>query len=239
MFDRWTGFSALADEACFVLAMPSAVGEIWNDGRFRGSSSEGVDDVGYLLAVAEDACERLPIDRGRIYAVGMSNGATMAGRLACEQAGRIAAVAQVAGTVAVDVIERCRPAMAVPILSIHGTRDRYAPYAGGSARGMLARLIVRRAAGPCLGVEEWARFWTGVNQADDGPVIQTLPPDTTVRRWRGATPASDIVFYRVERGGHTWPGNRMWMPPFMGRTSQTFDATRVIWEFLAAHHRET
>jgi poly(3-hydroxybutyrate) depolymerase len=34
MFDRWTGFSALADEEGFMLAMPSAIGEVWNDGRY-------------------------------------------------------------------------------------------------------------------------------------------------------------------------------------------------------------
>jgi poly(3-hydroxybutyrate) depolymerase len=36
MFDRWTGFASLADEVGFVLALPSALGDIWNDGRYRG-----------------------------------------------------------------------------------------------------------------------------------------------------------------------------------------------------------
>src|ERR1700690_2678506 len=77
MFDRWTGYSALADEEGFVLAMPAAVGEIWNDGRFRGArwrEHDAIDDVGYLLAVIDHVIGRQAIDPARIYVVGMSNG---------------------------------------------------------------------------------------------------------------------------------------------------------------------
>ena len=239
MFDRWTGFSTLADEAGVVLALPSAVGETWNDGRFPRLVRDGPDDVGYLLAVIDDACARLPIDRRRIYVVGMSNGATMAARLVCEHPERIAAFAQVAGTAAVDVAAGCRPALPVPVLQVHGTGDRYAPYAGGRAHGLRARLVLRHPAGPCVGVDEWARRWVEVNRAQDVPDIETIPPDTTVRRWRGDSPASDVVFYRVEGGGHTWPGNREWVPPFLGRRSHAFGATRVAWDFFATHARET
>ena len=239
MFDRWTGFTALADEAGFVLAMPSAIGETWNDGRYPERMRDDPDDVGYLLAVIDDACARLPIDRQRVYVVGMSNGATMAGRLACEHPERVAAFAQVAGTAAVEVAARCRPAIPVPILEVHGTGDDAAPYAGGRRRGLRMRLLIRQAAGPCLGVDEWARVWVGTNHAQDGPVVTTLAPDTTVRRWRGDSPASDVVFYRIDGGGHTWPGNPQPLPRFLfGRTSDTFAATKVIWEFLSAHARE-
>ncbi len=238
-FDRWTGFTALADQAGFVLAMPSAVGEIWNDGRYPELMRDGPDDVGYLLAVIDDACTRLPIDRRRVYVVGMSNGATMAGRLACELPERIAGFAQVAGTAAVEIAARCHPGIPVPILQVHGTGDDAAPYAGGRRHSLRARLLIRHAAGPCVGVEEWARAWVSVNRALDGPVVTALPPDTTVRRWSGASPASDVVFYRIDGGGHTWPGNQQPLPRLLfGRTSHTFAATKVIWEFLSAHARE-
>jgi polyhydroxybutyrate depolymerase len=96
-FDRMTGFGSLADEAGFVLALPNAVGEIWNDGRSESPKwTAKPDDVGYLAAVIDDAIARLPIDPPRIYVVVMSNGAVMAGRLACELADRIA-LAHIAG----------------------------------------------------------------------------------------------------------------------------------------------
>ena len=215
------------------------MGEIWNDGRYPELVRDGPRDVGYLVALIEDACTRLPVDVRRIYVVGMSNGATMAARLVFEQAGRIAAFAQVAGTAAVGVAANSRPACPVPILQVHGTGDDFAPYGGGRRRGLRARLVLRHAAGPSIGVDDWARLWVAANEAHEGPRIETLPPDTTVRRWRGTSSASDVVFYRVDGGGHTWPGNRQPLPrPLFGRTSRAFDATKVIWDFLAAHRRE-
>src|ERR1019366_10755511 len=135
-------------------------------------------------------------------------------------------------------LRRCHPIVPVPILQIHGTGDWTAPYAGGPASGLRVRLFLRHRADPCVGVDDWARLWVDANGADRGPDVTTIPPDTTVRRWFGTSSASDIVFYRVAAGGHTWPGNRLWVPPLFGRTSRAFDATAVTWDFFAAHARE-
>lgn len=243
MFDWWTGFSELADEAGFVLAMPSAIGEVWNDGRYRGSDwpeHEAIDDVGYLLAVIDDVAARQAIDPGRVYVVGMSNGATMAGRLAWEHAERLAAVAQVAGTVAATIAAGVAaqpvPGVPLPLLEMHGTSDRSVPYDGGRA-ALWTRLFVRRRGGPVLGVDEWARRWVERNGAAEGPLVEQVAADVAVRRWRGPTDASDLAFYRVEGGGHTWPGARVWMPPHLGHVTRSIDASRVIWAFLSAHRR--
>jgi polyhydroxybutyrate depolymerase len=235
-FDQLTGFGSLADEAGFALALPSAVREIWNDGRRQPAT--GPDDVGYLAAVIDDVTARLPVDPGRVYVVGMSNGATMAGRLACELADRITAIAQVAGTAGVGVAASCRPSRPMPILNIHGAADDYAPYEGGTRHSLRGRVVLRHAGGPCMGVDEWAQFWAAANGALAILVTSSLPPDTTIRTWSGPTPSSDVVFYRIDDGGHTWPGSRFMLPAMLfGRTSRTFDATRLAWDFLARHAR--
>lgn len=240
-FDRMAGFVGLAEQMGHVLAVPDAIDGVWNDGRFAADHRFGtVDDVGYLTAVVDDAMHRTPIDPRRVYVFGMSNGAAMAGRLACQRADRFAAVAQVAGTAAQVVAVDCRPTRPVPLLQIHGAADRLAPYEGGRRRGVVARalLLGRGASGPSVGVDAWARFWVAANGASAEPLVTRIAPDTTVRTWRGPTPMSDVVFYRIEGGGHTWPGSQPVLPRFLfGRTSQAFDATRVIWTFLAAHVR--
>ena len=234
VFDRLTGFRRLADAAGFAVALPSAVGEIWNDGR--GLSQAPMDDVGYLGAVVDDAVARAPIDRRRIYVVGMSNGATMAGRLAWELPGRFAAIAQVAGTAAVAVVAGGPAGGPLPILEIHGSADRYARYDGEPPRGPLTRAVLRRPAGRSVGVEEWAQLWLARNGVQGDPIVESIAPDTTVRRWSGASPASDIVFYRVEGAGHTWPGTTFPLPRLLfGPTCYTFSATEVSWAFLSAH----
>ncbi len=238
-FDDLTGFGALAEQAGFALALPSAVGEIWNDGRDLPAGASGrPDDVGYLAAVIDDAIARLPVDPRRVYVVGMSNGATMAGRLACELADRFAAVAQVAGTAAVEVAGGRRPSSPTPILNIHGTADDIAPYEGGIRHSLRGRIMLRHARGPAVAVDAWARFWVATNGAPEPPAVGWLPPDTTIRSWRGQSPSGDVTFYRIDGGGHTWPGERWRLPALLfGHTSRTFDATTVIWEFLAAHAR--
>ena len=239
-FDRLTGFGELAAEEGFVLAMPSAIDEIWNDGR-DPKRRGGPDDVGYLIAVIDALCARLSIDDRRVYLVGMSNGAAMAGRFACERADRLAALAQVAGTVAADLAARSRPPCPVPIMQIHGSEDRYAPYGGGSRRGLRAHLIIRRAFEPSIGVDEWAEFWVKANRATEGPELSSVDPDTSVRRWRCPdSPSSEVVFYRVVGGGHTWPGSRVPLPrALLGRTSRSFDASTTIWRFLAGQRRDS
>jgi polyhydroxybutyrate depolymerase len=237
--DGWTRYSALADEAGFVLAMPSAIDDIWNDGRYRGVEWAGhaeVDDVGYLLAVVDDVGRRLPIDPSRIYVLGMSNGATMAGRLAWEHGDRLSAIAQIGGTVAVDVMAQPGPVASLPVLEIHGTRDRGMPYGGGQAG--LWRLIDGRPVGSVLGVDDWARVWIERNGLAAVPSAEVVAPDVSVRRWSSTASGPDVVFYRIEGGGHTWPGAPQAMPDFLGRMSPSLNASRTSWEFLAAHRRE-
>ena len=240
-FDRMAGFIDLAGPQGFVLAVPDAIDGVWNDGRFALADRRGMaDDVGYLTAVVDDAMARTPIDPQRVYVFGMSNGAAMAGRLACERADRFAAVAQVAGTAAHVVAVDCRPARPMPILQIHGAADHLAPYEGGRRRGPIARVLLvgRGAAGPSIGVDAWARFWVAANGASAEPAVTHIPPDTTIRTWRGPTPMSDVVFYRLEGTGHTWPGSQPELPRLLfGRTSQTIDTSRIVWDFLAAHAR--
>ena len=236
-FDRMTGFRAAADQYGFVLALPTAIGETWNDGR--NPRGETRDDVTYLLAVIDDVRKRTPIDERRVYTAGMSNGATMTGRLACEQPEQLAAIAQVAGTAATAVVERTRPSRPVPVINIHGAADLYAPYTGGNRRGLRARILIPRPWRPAISVDDWAHFWVEANRATNGPHLHALPPDTSARTWHGDTPSSDITFYRIDRAGHTWPGSTSPLPRLLvGRTSHTIDASRLIWDFLASHTRD-
>jgi polyhydroxybutyrate depolymerase len=229
-FDGLTGFRPLADEVGFVLALPAAVGEIWNDGR---DPLRSTDDVAYLDAVIEDACRRCPVDPGQVYLVGMSNGAAMAGRFALERAERIAGIGQVAGTAAASIAVQDRPIRSLGLIQIHGSRDEIAPYVGGSRRALRARLLVHRSLGASIGVDEWARLWVEALGGAETPESEMLVPDTTRRTWRDADGKPTVIFYRVAGAGHTWPSSKIKLPRFLfGRTTTTFDATRTIWEFL-------
>ena len=162
--DGLTGFFALADREGFVVAAPSGIGKAWNDGREeKAGATGGADDVGFLAAAIDRIESQASIDARRVYVTGMSNGAIMSGRLACQLSDRIAAVAQVAGTAAVSVAGSCDPGRAVPILEIHGTADPLVPYGGGTVASMLG------GRGDVVSVDDWAAAWVARNGDDATP----------------------------------------------------------------------
>ena len=65
------------------------------------------------------------------------------------------------------------------------------------------------------------------------------PSDGTrvVREAYGSCKAgADVVFYRVEGGGHTWPGGRQYLPErVIGKTNRDISASEVIWRFFNEH----
>ena len=75
---------------------------LWNAGAccLPGLLRDQPDDVAFILRVLKDVERRFPVDRTRVYAVGMSNGAMMTYRLATEAPTQFAAVATVAGPMA-------------------------------------------------------------------------------------------------------------------------------------------
>ena len=227
--ERLTGLQAETDARGWLVARPDGVERQWNDGRPEVRA--GVDDVAFLSAVIDDVATRTALDPTRVYATGISNGALMSGRLACELADRIAAVGQVAGTQGVEAAARCAPSRPVSVLVISGTADPLVPYGGGPIGPVLG---VGGDRGTVLGAEAYVAAWVGRDRA--GPPSTTeLPPDTTMSRYRGAA-RSEVDFYRVDGAGHTWPGGRQYLPrALVGSTSRTFSASRVIVDFFAAH----
>src|SRR6202035_2271000 len=106
-----------ADAKGFVTVYPNGTGlgpvQTWNAGGFVKGIESRADDVAFLKTLLDDVATRVNVDPKRVYACGMSNGAMMCYRLAAELSDRIAAIAPVAGTIA---IENSRPQRAVTVL---------------------------------------------------------------------------------------------------------------------------
>ncbi len=123
MMARFCSLNEKADRSGFVVVYPNGTGAssfflYWDAGGVRGRIS---DDVGYMAKLLDDLATVVNVDPRRVYATGMSNGAMMCYRLASELSDRIAAIAPVAGTMA---IEPCRPRRPVSVLHFHGPRTR-------------------------------------------------------------------------------------------------------------------
>jgi polyhydroxybutyrate depolymerase len=53
--------------------------------------------------------------------------------------------------------------------------------------------------------------------------------------YHGCENNADVLFYTIKEGGHSWPGGDP-LPEFIvGETSQTINATALMWEFFSSH----
>jgi polyhydroxybutyrate depolymerase len=234
-----TGFNALADQHGFVVAYPDGIDRHWNDGRPGNRPGPGAqyDDVAFVRALIDHLAATLPIDRARVYATGMSNGAIFSQRLACDLPDQIAAIGAVTGSLAEALEPACTPSRPVPVLMIMGEADPFVPWNGGVVKGL--------GYGPVLSVPDTIAHWVAHNGCDATPTI-TQEPDrapndgTTVRResYTNCHTGADVTLYAVVNGGHTWPGGVQYLPEStIGKTSRDIDATTIIWDFFAAHPR--
>lgn len=220
-------FNPVADREGFVVAYLAADGDAWATGGASPLDAERVDDLGFVDAVIARLDSDLNLDRGRVYAVGYSNGALFSQRLACQRSQDIAAIGVVGASVSIPVVSGCNPLRPVPAIFILGDRDPSFPW--GDAAAVPQGL---------MGGEASATFWSDIAACDPEWDITALPDvvadDTTVERWDFPTcaPDGDMAFYRVRRGGHTWPGSPLNLSPGLGRKSRDLDASPVIAEFL-------
>ncbi len=110
-----TDFIRLAEENGFVLVYP--VGAFTNSvtsGSWNANLDPGVDDVQFARDMIEDIAGMISLDRKRIYSTGMSGGARITSRLACELSDVLAAAAPVAG---LQYPDGCTLQRAIPILA--------------------------------------------------------------------------------------------------------------------------
>lgn len=206
----------VADTAGFIVVYPQGVNNSWD---FTGFS---VDDLGFIDKLIDTLSKDYRVDLDRVYACGMSNGGFMSYTLACELSDRIVAIASVAASMSVLQTFSCAPGRAVPVFELHGTSDTIVPYGGGFGVSSVDDLI---------------SFW----RTEDGctPQVDSLDfPDVitfddctvTAFRWENCDDESEVWLYRVNNGGHTWPGT--FPVPGLGPTNLDLIGSVEIWEFF-------
>ena len=230
-----TDFDAVADANKLLVAYPDGFDKSWADGRGQSPADRHhVDDVGFLVGLAGKLQSDYNIGPGHVFVTGMSNGGFMTNRLACDRADVFAAIAPVAGTLGVGVA--CNPSRPVSVLEAHGTGDPLVPFKGGDVRG-------RGGVSHSISANRMVEKWRSADGCQGDPSVQVLPnvgDGTVVHRFDSAACAvsTEVVFYQIDNGGHTWPGGKQYLPQaIIGRTSRALDASEVIAQFFLAHAR--
>jgi polyhydroxybutyrate depolymerase len=147
-----SGFRNLADSEGFLVTWPDGSSNAWNAGICCGAPMTlGTNDVGFLREVVAQIGEEAALDDERIYATGLSNGAAMSHRLACEAADLFAAVAPVAFPVPFDPMTQCEPSRPIPVAMVMGFSDEIVPYEPGFYPGAQESFEYWRDTNVCTG----------------------------------------------------------------------------------------
>lgn len=231
-----TNFSAAADASNLLVVYPDGYDKSWADGRGAAPADRRhLDDVGFLVALVDKLRTDFNIPAGHVFATGMSNGGFMSNRLACDRADVFAAIAPVAGTLGTGVT--CNPSRPVSVLDAHGTADPLVPFNGGDVRG-------RGGLSHGISVASLVNRWRLADGCQGEPSAQALPSagdQTVVHRFDSATcmAGTEVVFYQIDNGGHTWPGGKQYLPQaVIGPTTRAFDGSQAIAQFFLTHGRD-
>ena len=235
---KYSRMDAVADREGFIVVYPDGTGpidgqlETWNAGGCCGSAvRDNVDDVGFVRRVLDDMMRRQAYDPARVYATGLSNGAMMTYRLATELSDRIAAIAPVAGAIAIEHYPTSRP---VPVLQIHSVDDPRAPIGGGLGPPFpMTNMRVMH-----IAVETALGDWAKANGC--GATMEQRER----KEWQGHTAtlyaypncSAEVLFWKLTGAGHVWPGGELdYFPKLLGAGTAVIDANEEMWRFFKRH----
>lgn len=207
-----TNYNAVADQHGFLVAYPDGIDLSWADGRGASVPDRtGVDDVGFLVTLADQLATQYGIDRTNVFATGMSAGGFMSTRLGCERADVFSAIAPVAGTFASAF--PCAPSEPVSVLTVHGNADPVVPFNGGP-------MVGRGGPSDVLAAPALAQLWRDVNACP--PSVVEPGPGVVRFTSHGCAGGTDVSFVQIEGGGHSWPAG-------------VFNASQAGAQFFAEH----
>jgi polyhydroxybutyrate depolymerase len=229
---RYSGMDRVADREHFVVVYPDGTGRlkrmlVWNAGTCCGASF--ADDVGFIRAVIDDVAKRIPIDRKRVFATGMSNGAMMSYRLAAEAPDLVAAIAPVAGSM---VLVRFHPTRPISIMHIHSVDDPRALYNGGL--GPPFPITNNRVEHPP--VEQQLAKWIAYDGCRATPTVakRLAGEGNTATKlvYAPCSSGAQIILWKLTGSGHVWPGSSKNFERLLGKPTHLFDASEEIWSFF-------
>ncbi len=227
--DRFYGQVSKSDASGYVVVFPNGYSRFrggrlatWNAGNCCGlARDENADDVGFIREIVKRLSAQPGIDAKRFYATGMSNGAMMSYRLACEMPETFRAIAAVAGT---DNTRSCQPGAPVSVLHIHARNDELELFEGGAGRKS-------RAVTSFVSVPESISKWVQLNGCAASPERVLDKPGAYCEAYTPCRGGVEVKLCVTETGGHSWPGGEK--PRGRGKGSTAISATDLIWDFFS------
>ena len=204
---------------------PEGIKKSWTVGK---AILNDENDIGFVNALIDSVSLKYNIDSNRIYACGFSNGGTFSYELMCGLSNKIAAFGSVGGNFSINENRLCNIDREIPLIHIHGTRDRLQKY--------------NHSDGDFLSTIESVNYWAKYNQLDI-KVVENIEDihkkdGTTVEKHTYSKNNSNtqVIHFKVVKGGHLWLGSPIadWLTLrlFFGRNSHEINSSKEIVDFF-------
>jgi len=204
----YSEMNEVAEENGFAVCYPQGTTDQYDNSFFNVGyefqNNPTVDDVGFIVALAEYLQDTHQLSTTNTFSTGMSNGGDMSYMLACEASSTFRAIAPVAGMILYDIYNSCNPENPVPVFETHGTEDDVTYYEGDpdNADGW----------GAYLDIPSTIDYFVNQNNLTDLEFsdLPNLDPNdgSTIESYIYTSPDSnnEVWLYKVIGGGHDWPG---------------------------------
>ena len=204
---------------------PEGINKSWNIGKDMMSEE---NDIGFVNALIDSVTSKYNIDSDRIYACGFSNGGEFSYELMCGLSNKIAAFGSVGGNFIINEKRSCNINREIPLIHIHGTKDRLAKYNGYN--------------GYFLSTISSVDFWAKHNQLDK-MVVENIEDihkkdRTTVEKYTFYKNNSDtkVIHLKVINGGHVWLGSPtfdlFYQKLLFGRNNHEINSSKELVDFF-------
>lgn len=214
-------FRSIADTANFIIACPDGTPDLVGTLSWNNFGIGTTDDISFFDQFITFLSSQYNIDADRIYSTGMSNGGFMSHDLACLLSSKITAIASVTGSMNVLRINDCTPPRPVPVMQIHGTADETVPYNGNPGFAPVDSVVAH---------------WYRHNQCFPLPDFEEVPDINTSDNctathfvWLSQSNPATVELYKINGGGHSWPGAII----NLNTTNMDFSAAAEIWRFFS------
>ena len=204
---------------------PEGVKKSWNVGKAMLNDE---NDIGFVNALIDSVSSNYNIDSNRIYACGFSNGGTFSYELMCGLSNKIAAFGSVGGNFSINENRLCNIDREIPLIHIHGTKDRLQNYNNSD--------------GDFLSTIESVNYWVKYNQLDI-KVVENMEDihkkdGTTVEKYTYSknNSSTQVIHFKVVKGGHLWLGSPIadWLTLrlFFGKNNHEINSSKELVDFF-------
>lgn len=211
-----TQFNTVADSLGFIVVYPNAR-EIANNRIWAAN----VDTL--FLSNLVDSIRQNYATNNCLFVMGMSQGGNLTYKFATTTKHIVTAIAIGSGNMYTEFQNASTLTQPIPLMHFHGTDDTTVDYNGEIFYFP-----------PVDSTIEW---WVQHNNCTTTPVVTTLPnidltDSSTVEKYYygGGTNGSEVTFYKILNGGHTWSG--AFPTSILGNTNQDIHQSTLIGDFF-------